>query len=68
MTTNHRFRLGQTVRFVGANMFERGVVGPYKVTALLPESNGDWQYRIQNIQRTRERVVIESQLSAMGAM
>lgn len=66
MTTTHRFRIGQSVRFTGASMLERGAPGPYKVIAHLPETYGDWQYRIQSVNR-RERVVRESQLSAVAA-
>jgi hypothetical protein len=44
-------------------MYERGVSGSYKVIAHLPEEYGDWQYRIQSSDKTRERVVKESQLS-----
>jgi len=67
MATSHRFRVGQSVRFSGASMLERGAAGPYRIVAHLPETHGDWQYRIQSVDRTRERVVKESQLSAMGA-
>lgn len=65
--TSHRFRVGQSVRFLGASVLERGAAGHYKVVARLPESSGDWQYRIQSADRTRERVVKESQLSAVAA-
>jgi hypothetical protein len=64
--TSHRFRVGQSVRFAGASMLERGAAGPYKVVAHLPEVQGDWQYRIQSADRTRERVVKESQLLAQS--
>jgi hypothetical protein len=46
-------------------MLERGGGGLYKIVAHLPETYGDWQYRIQSADRTRERVVKESLLSAI---
>jgi hypothetical protein len=67
MAETHRFHVGQTVRFSGASVLERGAAGSYKIVARLPETYGDWQYRIQSVDRTRERVVRESQLSAIGA-
>lgn len=67
MVTTHKFRIGQSVRLSSPSLQERGAAGPYKVIAHLPETYGDWQYRIQSIDRTRARVVRESQLSAMGA-
>jgi hypothetical protein len=60
--------VGQSVRYSGSSLLERGAAGAYKVVAHLPETNGDWQYRIENVDRTRVRVVKESQLSAIGGM
>lgn len=67
MATTHRFRIGQSVRFASASMLERGAAGPYRVVAQLPETAGDWQYRIKSIDQSRERVARESQLSAIGS-
>lgn len=67
MATTHRFQIGQSVRFASASMMERGAAGPYKVIAQLPETAGDWQYRIKSIDHSRERVAPESQLSAVGS-
>jgi hypothetical protein len=64
MSKMHKFKIGENVRFSGARMYERGVTTSYTVTAQLPEERGDWQYRIQTTDRTRERVVKESQLSS----
>jgi hypothetical protein len=63
----HKFTVGQKVRFVGAAIFERNDTGHYKIIAHLPDENGDWQYRIQRIDLSRERIARESQLAAIGA-
>jgi hypothetical protein len=68
MASPHKFKVGQNVRFAGAGMLERGASGPYRVIAQLPEEYGDWQYRIQSADRVRERVVKESQLTALGGI
>jgi hypothetical protein len=63
MAKTHKFKVGQSVRFSGASHYEREGSGSYKVIAHLPEEYGDWQYRILSTDKTRERVVKESQLS-----
>jgi hypothetical protein len=63
MAKKHKFKVGQSVRFSGASHYEREGSGSYRVVARLPEAYGDWQYRIQSTDKTRERVVKESQLS-----
>ena len=58
----HQFKVGQTVRF-RASAVERGASGIYKILALLPEERGDFQYRVENSEGSRQRVVWESQLA-----
>jgi len=65
MSSMHKYGVGQSVRLSASAGLERGASGPYKVVAQLPEERGDWQYRIQSSDRTRERVARESQLSAI---
>lgn len=62
--TNHRFKIGQSVRYSAA-FTDRGAAGIYKVLALLPESRGEWQYRVQNVAKSQQRVVWESQLAGL---
>jgi hypothetical protein len=62
----HRFIVGQSVRFA-AGLVERGITSQYKIVAQLPETYGDWQYRIKSVDHGRERIVKESQLSTVKA-
>ena len=58
----HKFRVGQTV-FIQASFRQNFPGGAYIVTKKLPETNGDAQYRVRNINEPYERVVHESELS-----
>ena len=62
---NHRYKVGQSVRYSAA-FGDRDATGTYKVLALLPESRGEWQYRVQNLAKSQQRVVWESQLAGLG--
>ena len=64
---NHRFKVGQRVRLSAASI-DRGAAGIYKVLALLPESRGEWQYRLQSAEGTQQRVAWESQLASLDAL
>ena len=37
--------------------------GAYVITAVLPERNGEIEYRLRNVREPHERVMAESQLS-----
>ena len=63
---NHRFKVGQRVRLSAASI-DRGAAGVYKVLALLPESKGEWQYRLQSAAGPQQRVAWESQLAGLDA-
>jgi hypothetical protein len=56
--SEHRFRVGQAVIYVGR---ERAS-GPYKITRLMPPEGGDFQYRVRNANEPHDRVVKESDL------
>jgi hypothetical protein len=51
---------------LSAASIDRGVAGIYKILALLPESGGEWQYRLQNASSSQQRVAWESQLSSVS--
>ena len=58
----HKFRIGRKVQLV-ATLFDRyAPAGDYEIVAQLPESNGEFQYRIKGSHEAHERVVKESQL------
>jgi hypothetical protein len=63
---NHRYKVGQRVRFSAAAL-DRSAAGIYKILAHLPESGGEWQYRIQHAENSQQRVVWEHQLASLEA-
>jgi len=56
--SHHRFKIGQAVVYLGREK----VSGTYKITQLMPSEDGDFQYRIRNVNEPHERVVKESDL------
>ena len=54
----HKFRVGRKVQLVD----RYAPVGDYEIVRQLPESNGEFQYRIKGSHEAHERVVKESQL------
>jgi hypothetical protein len=63
---SHRYAVGQTV-YLTPDRFDRSSArrGRFLVTGLLPESQGDHQYRIKSAQDAHERVARESELQKM---
>jgi len=61
--TMHRYAIGDAVRFTPAR-FDRSSApsGGYRVTRLMPEEQGEPQYRIKSEIDTHERTAGESQL------
>ena len=58
----HKFRVGQNVQFV-AGRFERYFpADDYEIVQQLPESEGEFNYRIKSSRELHQRVVKESQL------
>lgn len=57
----HKFKIGDTV-FLEGSLAVPG--GAYVITKRMPESNGEFEYRIKSAHEPHERVVRESQLSA----
>lgn len=60
---DHRFTVGQTVRFLSGAGRVKGGSDSYKVVKLLPAEYNDQQYRVKSANDGHERVVKESQLS-----
>ena len=59
----HRYAVGQTVYLMpGPYNRSSAPAGSYRITRLLPEEQGDQQYRIKSIRDAHERVAKESQL------
>jgi hypothetical protein len=63
----HRYRVGQTVKFVRSahsNVFGGSPPGNFRIVRLLPEYKGDNQYRVESISDSHQRVAIESEIAA----
>ena len=60
----HKFHVGQLVQFAAA--ISRNVPrDSYEVTKKLPESRGEFEYRIKSMSEPHERVVRESELQGV---
>jgi hypothetical protein len=59
----HRFRVGQLVRLTSGT--DRSS-GSYKVLRLLPETHGEFHYRIKGVHNQTERAVRETEIAAAG--
>ena len=55
------FRSGQTVR-LSRSLQRSGSPSEFKIIRVLPESNGEREYRIKSVSEPYERVVKESDL------
>ena len=66
MLGSHRYRVGQTVRFIKASR-SSGVGGTpdgsFQVVCLLPEYQGNNQYRVKSTGDGHERVVVEGEIA-----
>jgi hypothetical protein len=60
--TEHRFRLGQKVHFVRGYPYRNSASDLYEIVRQLPDSNGEYHYRIKSVGEPHERVVKESEL------
>ncbi len=58
----HRFRLGQKVQFARGYPYRSAASGDYEVVRQLPNSEGEFHYRIKSTMEPHERVVKESEL------
>ena len=58
----HKYSLGQSVRFTPDRNTDRSAGGAYTIVRTLPESGGVLQYQVKAKIDGRERVVREDQL------
>ncbi len=59
----HKFIIGQTVQFHPSARDHYAARGRYAVTKLLPENNGEPEYRIKSADKAHERIARKSELS-----
>jgi hypothetical protein len=60
---SHKYRIGQVVQLIPS--ISRNVSGgAYEVTKQMPESGGEFEYRIKSMNERHERVVRESELQS----
>ena len=58
----HKYSIGQTVRFNPDRSMDASARGAYTIVRALPESGGTLQYRVKAKMNGQERVVREDQL------
>jgi hypothetical protein len=58
----HKFHIGETVQLLPP-ISRHASGGVYVVTKQLPQSAGEYEYRIKSINEAHERVVRESELA-----
>lgn len=58
----HRFRIGDRVNLMRSP--QNSGRGTYRITALMPERDGEPQYRIKSESPGPERVVVQNELQA----
>jgi hypothetical protein len=61
--SEHKFRIGQSVRYTSGPYGRGNVNDVYRITQLLPSETDDRQYRIKSVSEPHERVARESQLA-----
>jgi hypothetical protein len=64
--TTHKFRVGEKVKFTSDPSYRHPEPSrDYLIVQQLPESDGEFQYRIRSVHEQRERIAKESQLRRM---
>jgi hypothetical protein len=62
----HKFNVDPLVDYVPKDVSRLSVPrGAYKITRLLPERDGELQYRVRSAAEGHERVALESELGAI---
>jgi hypothetical protein len=59
----HRFTLGEIVQYSPAGRMLSAARGTYAVTGILPENEGQPEYRIKHFSEEFERIAQEGELS-----
>ncbi len=62
MLKNHKYTLGENVRYTSGPFGRFGASGSFKIVKLLPADGDEQQYRIKSMGEAFERVAKESQL------
>ena len=58
----HKFRVGQKVQMIATFFDRHAPVGDYEIVLQLPESEGEFNYKIKSPHEPHQRMVKESQL------
>lgn len=58
----HKFRIGQKVQLVATFFDRHAPAGDYEIVQQLPQSDGEFSYRIKSSNELHQRAVKESQL------
>jgi hypothetical protein len=64
----HRFKIGSVVSYRPKDRRLSTARGTYMVTGLVPVTDGQPEYRIKHFSEEFERVALENELSAGGAV
>ena len=61
----HRYRVGQTVRFITTTSGSSGGTpyGNFRIVGLLPDTQGRNQYRVESTSDRHQRVAVESEIA-----
>jgi hypothetical protein len=59
---SHRFTAGRMVRLRFAGPFRNAAAGYYEIVSLLPQRDGEFQYRIKSDREPYQRIVKEDEL------
>ncbi len=62
MLKNHKYSVGQNVRYTAGPFGRTGAAAAFQVIKLLPSEGDEHQYRIKSTTEAFERVAKESQL------
>ena len=60
--TDHKFHLGQKVALAERGLRGNATRGTYTIIKMLPERDGEFDYRIKSVSEPHERVARESEL------
>ena len=58
----HRYRIGEKVQLLHGGTTRFSTAELYEIVRLLPETDGEFQYRIKSTEGSHERVAKESEL------
>jgi len=62
MKESHKFKIGQSVKFVAGPLGPRPL-GAFKILRAMPSERGIQQYRVKSMMDGHERMALESELA-----